>query len=60
MQTGIIGLSNVGKTILFNAITGLANSTPGCPFCTIDANVDIVPVKSSLVRDSKDTFVGGV
>jgi GTP-binding protein YchF len=41
---GIVGLPNVGKSTLFNAITAAGAEAANYPFCTIDPNVGIVPV----------------
>ena len=44
LKTGIIGLPNVGKSSLFNALTSNAVKAENFPFCTIEPNVGIVPV----------------
>lgn len=44
MKLGIVGLPNVGKSSLFNALTGAGAASENYPFCTIDPNVGVVSV----------------
>jgi GTP-binding protein YchF len=44
IKCGIVGLPNVGKSTLFNALTNAGVAAANFPFCTIDPNVGIVPV----------------
>jgi hypothetical protein len=43
-KCGIVGLPNVGKSTLFNALTKAAIAAENYPFCTIDPNVGVVPM----------------
>ncbi|MDH3355642.1 MAG: 50S ribosome-binding GTPase, partial [Chromatiales bacterium] len=43
-KCGIVGLPNVGKSTLFNALTKAGIQAENYPFCTIEPNVGIVPV----------------
>ncbi|MCL2796958.1 MAG: redox-regulated ATPase YchF [Firmicutes bacterium] len=44
MKLGVVGLPNVGKSTLFNAITAAGAECANYPFCTIEPNVGVVPV----------------
>ena len=45
LQAGIVGLPNVGKSTLFNALTAAGVDSANYPFCTIEPNTGIVPVQ---------------
>lgn len=49
-KCGIVGLPNVGKSTLFNALTKAGIEAANYPFCTIDPNVGIVPVPDARLE----------
>lgn len=49
-KCGIVGLPNVGKSTLFNALTNSGIDAENYPFCTIDPNIGIVPVPDARLQ----------
>jgi GTP-binding protein YchF len=50
-KCGIVGLPNVGKSTLFNALTKAEIQAENYPFCTIDPNVGVVPVPDARLAE---------
>src|SRR5690242_18353792 len=50
LKCGIVGLPNVGKSTLFNALTRAGIAAENYPFCTIEPNVGVVEVPDTRLR----------
>src|SRR4051812_3690659 len=54
LKCGIVGLPNVGKSTLFNALTKAGIAAENYPFCTIEPNVGIVEVPDARLKTLAD------
>ncbi|MGY8805489.1 MAG: GTPase, partial [bacterium] len=54
LQCGIVGLPNVGKSTIFNALTAAGIAAENYPFCTIEPNTGVVVVPDSRLQQLED------
>ena len=56
LQAGIVGLPNVGKSTLFNALTAAGAESANYPFCTIEPNTGVVPVPDPRLEELRSVI----
>lgn len=56
LRIGIVGLPNVGKSTVFNALTKAGAQVANYPFCTIDPNVGVVPVPDARLQKLAEMY----
>ena len=57
LQAGIVGLPNVGKSTLFNALTAAGAQAANYPFCTIEPNVGTITVPDDRLTQLAPVFL---